>query len=226
MDTPRPSTSLDWSALLSPLSAPRKELLSSHSAAFAWHVDVMFVPWTLPEGDAAPSRKDTYGWKPQITPEFETPSRSVGEVELAQRLRAGDYSAFWIDSFGTAPSIWRSWARLPSELPRWATELDRGVRQHVLMRDYKTGGLPDVLAVHPSSHEYVFVEYKGPSAANPRKQDEISSKQDAWYRAALELGLLSEYSYLVARWVPNADSVARLQTQTLWKKPPGRAPAV
>ena len=223
---PHPTRSLDWSTLLSPLGSPRQEVLSKHSETLAWHVEVSFDPWTLPEGDSLPSREDTYGWKPQVTSEFETPSRSVGEVELVQRLRAADYSAFWIDTWGAAPPIWRNWARRPSELPRWATELDRGIRQHALMRDCKTGGLPDVIAVHPTSQEFLFVEYKGPSAANPRKLDEISSKQDAWYRTALGIGVLSASAYLVAKWIPNAPSASRLQAQKLWRKPFNRAPAV
>lgn len=226
MEAPPVNDRLEWTRTLSPTTAPEQLRLSEHSPAEAWHVDVRLRPWLLPEGQAAPSREDTYGWKPQVEPEFSTPVRSVGEVELVQRMRAIDYLAYWVDTWGSAPAIWRTWARRPNELPRSVADLDRKVRQHPLMLRWKKGGLPDVVAIEPDTGAIRFVEYKGPSAANPRKQDRINEKQDCWYRAALDTGLLDPDDYVVAKWIPDSSSRTGLDVQVQWRKPAGRAPAV
>lgn len=226
MPAPEVGDRLEWTRTLSPTTEPGKLRLSEHSAVEAWHVEVRFRPWILPAGEPTPSREDTYGWKPQVEPEFTTPSRSIGEVELAQRMRAADYMAYWVDTWGSAPAIWRTWARRPNELPRLVADMDRTVRQHPLMLRWKKGGVPDVVAIEQETGALRFVEYKGPSAANPRKQDSINEKQDSWFRAALDTGLLNPDNYVVAKWVPDHSSRTLLDEQVGWRKPTFRAPAV
>ena len=95
------------------------------------------------------------------------------------------------------------------------------------MASHKKGGLPDVVAIGPEGGTRImFVEYKGPSAANPGKQDKIGAKQDAWYRAALDWDLIDATDYVVAKWVPDATALAQLRSQLLWRKSQLRLPAV
>lgn len=226
MSTPASIEGQSWTDALTPTTHPMRERLSEYSDAQAWHLEVQLQPWALLSGQQPPSRSDTYGWKPQVQSEFSTPLRSTGEVELAQRMRAADYTSYWIDSWGAAPSIWRTWARRTNELPRAITDLDRAIRQHPLMHPWKKGGMPDVVAIEQATDRVLFIEYKGPSAANPRKQDKINEKQDCWYRAALDTGVLNESSYVVAKWIPDDKAKALLQAQLQWRKTTFQSPAV
>ena len=61
------------------------------------------------------------------------------------------------------------------------------------------------------------MEYKGPSGANPKKQDKVQPSQDAFYRAGRDLGLISDSNYVVAKWEPNATAVTLLLQQKDWR---------
>jgi hypothetical protein len=197
---------LAWVSAIAPVSEPYVDQLSKYSVAEAWHVAVNFEP--LPPASVSAkklTRKETYGWKPQLQSGHPHLSRSVGEVELAQRLRSAGYKAYWIDNFGGAPSVWRVWASGIRQLPTWMQELDRKVRQHRLMDSYGTGGLPDVVAWNPSGDEVHFIKYKGP-------KDKVGESQDAWFRSALDLNLLPKTSYIVAKWEASPLDMLPLET--------------
>ena len=84
----------------------------------------------------------------------------------------------------------------PPALPPSVRRLDERVRagHPSLLRDV-TGAWPDVVAYRDAAAvadavraaavgALLFVEYKGPSLANPRKSDTISETQDLWVRTA------------------------------------------
>ncbi|MDP9479432.1 MAG: VRR-NUC domain-containing protein [Actinomycetota bacterium] len=184
--------------------------MSEHSDAEAWHAPVEFEPLGVAPGDLKLTRKDTYGWKPQLRTEIPGLGRSVGEVELAHRLRSEGYEAYWVDNFGSAPAMWRPWTRRAKQLPAWLLDLDAKIREHDLMQLHKRGGWPDVVAWVPGSGEARFVEYKGPG-------DKVRASQDAWFRAALNLNVLPDKSYVVAKWDPSPVAVLRLAQQKEWQ---------
>ena len=218
-----------WAALLGAAGAPYLDRLSDHSDFRAWHVDVEFQPW-LPAAGATITRKETYGWKPQVVPTDPHLAggvgRSVGEVEVACRLRAAGFdAAVWTDAFGSAPAWWSRWIRCPPALPASVRRLDERVRSGhpSLLRD-GTGGWPDVVAYRDvaavtdalraaADGALLFVEYKGPSLANPRKSDTISDTQDLWVRTAVNRGLVPLTSYVVARWRPSPAARSALDRQ-------------
>ncbi len=208
-----PSTHhLAWVSAIVPIGEPYRGRLSEHSDVEAWHAPVEFRPWEFSTETPKLSRKDTYGWKPQVQAAYPGLDRSVGEVELAQRLRSAGYTAYWVDNFGSAPAIWRPWTRRAKQLPRWLLEMDEKIRRHDLMKPYKTGGWPDVVAWDPTSNEALFVEYKGPG-------DKVKPSQDAWVRAAADLGVLPDTSYVVATWEPSSSTRLRLDWQKLGRHP-------
>lgn len=213
----RPATSNAWVSALAPLGPVQTVALSTHSDILANRIDVDMQVWEKPQSDPVPTRTDTYGWKPLLAPTLGSPSRTVGEVELVRRLEEAGYRAFWVDTFGGAPEIWRRWARRPSELPQWFRAIDAAIRSDPAMASYPTGGIPDVLAFHPETSEYVLVEYKGPSVANPRRHDKINEKQDAWYRTAIALSHLTPTAYVVAEWRPTPQAAHRLAEQKAWQ---------
>ncbi len=149
--------------------------------------------------------------------------RSVGEVEMVCRLRAAGFgAAAWTDAFGSAPESWSRWVRRPPALPTSVRQLDQRIRagHPSLLRD-ATGAWPDVVAYRDAAAvvdaaraaadgTLLFVEYKGPSMANPRKSDTISDTQGLWVRTAVERGLIPLTSYVVARWRPSPAGRAML----------------
>lgn len=178
-------TQLDWVQVLQSVDEPILAPLSPTSDLHAWHISVEFDPWVQPAGSPALSRAETYGWKPQII--GSDSSRSVGEVELAQRFRRAGYNAYWIDTFGSAPEPWKKFIAKRDQLPPYAAGMLTKVQSAA---GKKLGGAPDVIAWRNGESAVRFVEYKGP-------KDKIREGQDAWLRAALDQGL-SPTSYVVA----------------------------
>jgi hypothetical protein len=230
-----------WAALLPVGTAPYLDRLSDHSDVRVWHIDLEFEPWA-PAPGAILTRQETYGWKPQVVPADPRLAtgvgRSVGEVEVACRLRAAGFkAAAWTDGFGSAPDWWSRWVRRPPSIPVSVRRLDEQVRagHPALLRDV-TGAWPDVVAYHDTAAvadavraaadgTLLFVEYKGPSLATPRKSDTISETQDLWVRTAVERGLVPLTSYVVARWRPSL--VARAVLDQQWaacERPTRRSP--
>lgn len=208
-----------WIQLLGAATPPYLDRLSEHSDFQAWHVDLSLNPWTAAPGGKL-TREESYGWKPQLIPSDPRLAaglgRSVGEVELACRLRAAGYeAAAWTDGFGSAPEVWNRWIRRPLALPASIRRIDEQVRagNPDLLRD-TTAAWPDVVAYRDTASvsdavkaaaagDLVFAEYKGPSLANARKSDTISETQDLWVRTAIGRRLIPLTGYVVVRWRPS-----------------------
>ncbi len=184
-----------WLRALNYTREPTLHPLAPDSELLAWHVEVRFRLWQQPEESPPLTRESTYGWKPQII--GSDGSRSVGEVELVQRLRRAGMRSYWIDTFGSAPAQWQTFIakrdQFPARIARFLADL-RGKGRG------KLGGAPDVIAWNLRNEEPVFVEYKGP-------KDKIRPGQDEWLRSALAHGLPLE-SYAVAKWDGVPDSAA------------------
>jgi hypothetical protein len=128
--------------------------------------------------------------------------RSVGEVEIAWRLRRAGYKAYWVDLVGAAPPIWRgSWTCGLYELPVWLQQLCSRVGKR---------GWPDVVAWKEATKEVRFVEYKG-------LKDAINKNQDIWFRTALKSAAIDRNSYVVAGWNPDQAQMLMLAEQKAWK---------
>src|SRR5688572_679714 len=130
---------LAWTKALRPVRELYLAPLAPGSNLSAWHADVEFEPWSQPAGAPELTREETYGWKPQVVGSDGT--RSVGEVELVQRLRVGGYRAYWIDTFGSAPAMWRQFIARRDQLPQHLAELLATIQGS---GRGKRGGSPDV----------------------------------------------------------------------------------
>lgn len=166
-------------------------------------MDVDFEPLGL---DAVRKKKlssyDTYKWKQQLASDHPTLYRSVGEVEIAFRLRRSGYKAYWVDSFGAAPPIWRgAWTCDVYDLPLWLQQRCSPMGRR---------GWPDVVVWKENTREVRFVEYKG-------LKDAINENQDIWFRAALESGAMDHKSYVVAEWEPDDAQKPALAEQKAWR---------
>jgi hypothetical protein len=192
-----------WLSAIEPVGEPWIGRLSKHSEVDAWHANVAFEPLGL---DAVRkknlSRYDTYGWKPQLASDHPKLYRSVGEVEIAWRLRHAGYKAYWVDLRGGAPPIWRgSWTCGLYDLPVWLQQLCSSMGR---------SGWPDVVAWKEDTREVRFVEYKGFG-------DSINLNQDTWFRTSLESGAIDHNSYLVAGWKPDQAQMSMLAEQKAWQ---------
>ena len=191
-----------WLRAIGPVGDARLETLSKYSEVEAWHTNVAFRPLGL---DVVRKKKltrhDTYGWKAQLESDHANLSRSVGEVEIACRMRRAGYKAYWMDLFGNAPPIWRAWTRGVYDLPVWL---------QMLCGPLGRPGWPDVVAYKDDSREVRFVEYKGPN-------DTINENQTAWFSTALERGVIDRESYVVAAWQPNRAPKLMLAEQKSWR---------
>ncbi len=192
-----------WLAAIEPVGEPWIGPLSRYSDVESWHANVAFQPLGL---DAVRKKKltrhDTYGWKPQLASDHPNLYRSVGEVEIAWRLRRAGYKAYWVDLVGAAPPIWRgSWTCGLYELPVWLQQLCSRVGKR---------GWPDVVAWKEATKEVRFVEYKG-------LKDAINKNQDIWFRTALKSAAIDRNSYVVAGWNPDQAQMLMLAEQKAWK---------
>jgi hypothetical protein len=178
---------VEWTSAIRPSGELYLAPLSPGSELEAWHAPVEFQRWEQPAGAPKLTREETYGGKAQIIGSDGT--RSVGEVELVQRLRMAGYRAFWIDAFGSAPENWRKYIATRDQLPLHVAELFVKVKGS---SRGKQGGSPDVVAWDVRTLHMYFVEYKGP-------KDKVRPGQDAWFRSALRNGV-APTAYVVAKW--------------------------
>lgn len=177
-----------WIGLIRPMTQPIFQPIVPGSRAIAWYSEVEFQLWPRPDGAPRPPWSVTYG-KTQIV--GEAGEWSVAEIELVRRMRAGGWSAGWVDTFGSAPEAWNSWIVDPGELPIALRRSYRAITNDT--GTIGTGGQPDVVAWRGDTlADAVFVEYKGPS-------DKVRSGQDAWLAAALRAGM-SPNHFTVAKW--------------------------
>ncbi len=168
---------------LDPLAPPRLEQLSRYSDVEAWHVEIGLEAWPVPPGRRLTGR-DSWNGKALVVPIDGTNERSVGEVELVERLRRAHPAtrAYWTAGRGHAPEIWRPWVLRPNLRENWLLKLDSEVRRGEADIETNTKGLPDVLWWSFGETDLRCVEYKGPSPSNPDRIDSISKEQDAGYR--------------------------------------------
>jgi hypothetical protein len=176
----------NWLADLRPVAEPALKPLARDSPLLAWHVTVAFRRWIPAPGSPKPGWAETYG-KTQIV---SGTAWSVAEIELARRLREAGWQAGWMDTFGSAPRVWREWLVAQSDLPKSVRDALEDIGSALGTAD---AGWPDLVAWRGSRlGASVFVEYKGPS-------DRIRAGQAAWYRAALAAGV-SRDQFAVVRW--------------------------
>ena len=178
----------EWTQLLRPTIPPVMQPIITGSTAIACYLELRFDRWLPPPGKSAPSSSETYRKTLVVG---EDGSWSVAEIELVKRMRAGGWSAGWVDTFGSAPRAWNAWIVDPGELP---TALRRSY--NAITNDTGRaggGGQPDVIAWRGDTlQNCVLIEYKGPN-------DRVRPGQDVWLRAALRAGL-SPDQFVVARW--------------------------
>ena len=178
----------EWIGLLRPTTTPLLQPIVPNSRAIAWYTEVEFDLWVPAAGSAKPAWNVTYG-KTQIVGDDGT--WSVAEIELVRRMRAGGWSAGWVDTFGSAPQAWSSWLVDPGELPAPLRRQYRAITNDTGVAG--KAGQPDVIAWRGDTiQDAVLIEYKGPS-------DKVRTGQDAWLAAALRAGLSAD-QFVVAKW--------------------------
>jgi hypothetical protein len=184
------------------------------SALLAWHVPIALGAWQVPAGRVL-SGSDSWNGKALVVPLSKSIERSVGEVEIAERLRIAypDASAYWTAGSGNPPEIWRPWALRATLRDSWFRDFERDVRQGVAAIEANDRGTPDVLWWRTGRSDLHAVEYKGPSPSNPGRMDGFSEWQEAWLASAIARGLLDQDRYAVAYWQPSATDRARLTDQ-------------
>lgn len=191
-----------WVHVLRSDSEPYCDMLSVHTALVAWHLDLRFeryVPTPEEQARWADSHsKSSETWNKLLLVGRESGCRySCGELEIAARLRATGYQAFWISEWSGFQHVpeWKPFCltrkELRERLPKvW--EFDKSLReQFPQLRLGTSGGHPDVVAWLPGSETFVFVEYKGPG-------DSINEKQAA-FATALHLADPDTHRYAVVR---------------------------
>lgn len=179
-----------------------------------WQADIALEAWQPPPGCIL-SGSDTWNGKALLRPLHSGLERSVGEVEVVERLRLAfpEDLVYWTAGSGNPPEIWRPWAlRAPLRGP-WFTSMEADIRRGVSILEGNRRGTPDVLGRRGHSGRLYAVEYKGPSPSNPRKMDEVSEHQEAWVRRAFFTGVLDENRFAVVSWSPSPADVARLREQ-------------
>ena len=206
-----------WLDSLLPTRRPTLRPLLGSSSEFAWHVGVEFVAWRVPAGVAL-TGSQTWNGKALIVPSNPSLDASVGEVEVAERLRIAFPTRFtyWTAGGGSPPKQWRAWALTPAVRGQepWLVELDRRIRDaDDALRDNQRGW-PDVLSWQSGADDLVCVEYKGPFPSNPDVLDTVSSEQHAWFRAAVRQRLLDPNRYAVVSWVPSPAAKVILRNQS------------
>lgn len=181
---------LPYIRALRPTVSPRLERISPEADVEAWHVDVDFEEWVVPEdlaerwADRDANVAETWQKRPLAAGTDSGAPYSCGEVELVARLRNAGYSAHWMSEWVGFPHVphWQSYCikrnefrdRLP-ELWRFDEALRRGSPHATRLG--RSGGHPDIVAV--TSDGPVYFEYKGPG-------DTIRAKQALWAATLLE----------------------------------------
>lgn len=203
-----------WLEALEPIREPRRQPICAGSPVEAWHVDVAFTAWALPDGRILEG-KETWNGKALVHPANSSLERSVGEVELAERLRRGlgRPTSYWTAGRGNPPEIWRPWAFRKELRELWFSDVDRQIRCEDPALAANAKGLPDVVSWQAGASDMLCVEYKGPSPTNPRVVDAIRKEQERWLYNAVRLGFLDSDRYAVVVWKPSDQDIARLLAQ-------------
>ena len=185
---------LSWVKAVRPLGPALFERLSSHSPLCVWHIEVEFKTWAAPHElverwtHEKANTCETWRKRPLTAGGDTSGPYGCGEVEMAARLRAAGYEAYWISEWSGFPHVehWRAFCVKRSELKErlpnvWA--FDQRLRAAAAERGVslgKAGGHPDIVAWEPGGSEYAFLEYKGPG-------DSIKPKQNDWAQVVLEM---------------------------------------
>lgn len=199
LETAEAVARLPWVQAVRPIRDPYPARLSNHSPLVVWHVDVEFEEWPIPPElrqrwvEKKVNSDETWNKRPLVVGTDSGCPFSCGEVELAARLRAAGYHAFWISEWNGFPHVecWGSFCVKRSEMKQRAADLlsyDQRLRGRAVgtcVELESRGGHPDVAAWDRGSQQYVYLEYKGPD-------DEIKPKQNAWAQAVVT----QETSYL------------------------------
>ena len=211
------TTPPSWLDSLGPVSDPVLKPISRYSSAVAWHVRVEFTPWPVPAGRTL-TGGDTWNGKALLVPSSRDIEASVGEVEVAERLRAGSRgrASYWTAGGGHPPAQWRAWALTQPvrKQAQWLIDADRRIRDTEPILAGNQRGWPDVVSWQLGYQDLLCVEYKGPQPSNPAILDEVSVEQDAWFRVAVRLQVLDVDRFAVVSWVPSPDAAATLRQQS------------
>ena len=203
-----------WIQLLRPVTDPVRAPISPSSVVLVWHVDIQMEAW-LPPPDAVLSGSDNWNGKALVVGTNSGLARSVGEVEIAARLRDVVWAAAWTGKPGAA---WSRWALDPLVRSTWLKTVDDQIRGETPLLQGNKRGIPDVLRWKAGQSDFCCVEYKGPSPTKPTRPDTIKPEQVAWVQKAVELGLLEEDRIAVVSWRPDAASSAALLSQAAASK--------
>lgn len=203
-----------WLVALQPVQDPKLQPVRPGSSLRAWHVPIGLEAWQVTNGRVLLG-PDNWNGKALVVPLSKSIERSVGEVEVVERLRAAypDASAYWTAGSGNPPEIWRPWALRGALRQSWFLTFERDIRRGVALLEGNDRGTPDVLWWGTGSADVHAVEYKGPSPSKPGRLDEFSEWQEAWLQSALARGLLDQDRYAVAFWQPSRADCARLTEQ-------------
>jgi hypothetical protein len=178
----------EWIQLIRPTTEPVIQPIIPGSNAAAWYAEVEFSLWPRRADEPKAPWSVTYG-KTQIV--GDNGEWSVAEIELVRRMRAGGWSAGWVDTFGSAPKAWAEWLVDIGELPPLMRRAYRSITNDT--GSSARGGQPDVIAWRGNDlTSAVLIEYKGPS-------DKVRPGQDLWLASALRAGI-SVDQFVVAKW--------------------------
>ncbi len=195
--------------MLHPVAEPGLAPFRAGSALHTWHVQIALRAWPVPAGQAL-SGSDNWNGKALVVGESSGLDRSVGEVEIAARLRGGGASAGWT---GKPRAPWNHWALDPATRAGWVAEVDRAIRQENGLLAGNSRGRPDVLRWISGRDDFCCVEYKGPSPTDPTRPDTVKDEQEAWLETACRSGLLTAERIAVVTWRPTCADAATLRGQ-------------
>ena|SRR5687768_10517260 len=178
----------EWIQLVRPTTIPVIQPIIPGSSAPAWYVEVEFNLWPRPVDEPKAPWNVTYGKTQVVGDDGEW---SVAEIELVRRMRAGGWSAGWVDTFGSAPGAWAKWLVDVGELPPLMRRAYRSITNNT--GTLSKGGQPDVIAWRGDDlNSAVLIEYKGPS-------DKVRTGQDLWLSSALKAGISAD-QFAVVKW--------------------------
>jgi hypothetical protein len=130
--------------------------------------------------------QETYGKTPIVGPDG---GRTCAEVAIVSSLRATGWNAFWIDTFGQAPAVWRPFIATPANLADPVRSIFETVEYSL---GNVKGGRWDIVAWKGA--EVAFIESKGSG-------DSIRSSQVAWLERAVGSGALRPDQFGIANYV-------------------------
>lgn len=114
---------------------PRRQWLAPLKAGThleVWHAEIELEAWRLPAGCAL-SGSDNWNGEALVLPRHPNLERSIGEIEVVERLRAAFPAddVYWTAGSGNPPRNWQSWAlRSPLRGP-WFLSMEATVRRRV-----------------------------------------------------------------------------------------------